>query len=306
MKVYGRRRGIRALDGVSFTVAKGDVFGFLGPNGAGKTTTIRILATILEPTEGSVRIDGVDLHEEPLALKSHLGLVPDEVAFYPTLTGLSHLLYYAAFFGIPRQDAKRRAKDLLDQLAIGDVALKKVKTYSHGMRKRLAIAQSLMHDPELLIMDEPASGLDPQGLRHFRELIRSLNAGGKTIFLSSHLLSEVEQLCEHVGIIDRGRMVAVDSISNLSARLSIGEPTVIHITAEGVTDVALGALAALPGVLKVEATPKGIDVTMQSGSDVTTEVTKALVLAGARLRELRPEQRTLEDLFLSFTHRGAT
>jgi ABC-2 type transport system ATP-binding protein len=256
VKVYGGSRGTRALDGISFAVPTGDIFGFLGPNGAGKTTTIRILATVLRPTAGKVRIAGADLWENPLAVKGRIGLMPDEVAFYPTLTGMDHLLYYAAFYGIPRRKAKDRAKTLLEQLGIGDVGEKKVKTYSHGMRKRLALAQCLMHDPDFLIMDEPASGLDPDGMRYFRELIRSLNKSGKTIFLSSHLLHEVEQLCEHVGIIDRGRMVAVDSISNLSARLATGAPGVIHVTAEGVTKAAVDALAAIPGVLKAEVTPK--------------------------------------------------
>ena len=305
MKVYRGSRGTRALDGVSFTVPKGDIFGFLGPNGAGKTTTIRILATVLEPTAGTVRIAGHDLRAEPMAVKERIGLMPDEVEFYPALTAMDHLSYYASFYGIPRRDAKRRARELLDRLGIGDVATKKVKTYSHGMRKRLALAQCLLHDPEILIMDEPASGLDPQGMRYFRELIRSLNGQGKTILLSSHLLYEVEQLCEHVGIIDRGRMVAVDSISNLSARLSAGAPTIINVTAEGVTDAALAALGAIPGVSKAELTPKGVAVTVAPGSDVSGEVSKALVLAGAQLRELKAEQRSLEDLFLALTRGGS-
>jgi ABC-2 type transport system ATP-binding protein len=305
VKVYGGGRGgTRALDGISFAVPTGDIFGFLGPNGAGKTTTIRILATVLRPTAGTVRIAGADLWEHPLAVKGRIGLMPDEVAFYPTLSGMDHLLYYAAFYGIARRNAKDRAKTLLEQLGIGDVAGKKVKTYSHGMKKRLALAQCLMHDPDFLIMDEPASGLDPDGMRYFRELIRFLNKNGKTIFLSSHLLHEVEQLCEHVGIIDRGRMVAVDSISNLSTRLATGAPGVIHVTAEGVTEAAVNALAAIPGVVKAEVTPKGVDVTVESGSDVSAEVSKALVLAGAQLREIRTEQRTLEDLFLALTKGG--
>ena len=305
VKVYRGSRGTRALDGVSFNVPAGDIFGFLGPNGAGKTTTIRILASVLKPTAGTVRIAGHDLHEEPMAVKERIGLMPDEVAFYPALTGEEHLLYYASFYGIHRREAKRRARELLDQLGIGEVARKKVKTYSHGMRKRLSLAQCLLHDPEFLIMDEPASGLDPQGMRYFRELIRSLKGKGKTIFLSSHLLHEVEQLCEHVGIIDRGRMVAVDSISNLSARLSAGAPTILHVTAEDITDAALASLAAIPGVSTATRTPAGVDVAMEPGSDVSADVSKALVLAGAQLRALKAEQRTLEDLFLALTKGGS-
>jgi ABC-2 type transport system ATP-binding protein len=304
IKVYGGKRGTRALDGVSFSVPKGDIFGFLGPNGAGKTTTIRILATVLEPTSGTVRIDGMDLREDPMAVKERIGVMPDEVAFYPTLTAVTHLQYYASFYGIPRREAKSRARDLLAQVGIGDVADKKVKTFSHGMKKRLTLAQALLHDPECLIMDEPASGLDPQGMRYFRDLIRFLNGKGKTVFLSSHLLSEVEQLCEHVGIIDRGRIVAADSISNLSSRLSAGAPIVLHVTAEGVSDSALAAVAAVPGVVKVVPTLMGVDVTLPAGSDVSAEVSRALVLAGAKLKEMKAEERSLEDLFLSLTKGG--
>jgi ABC-2 type transport system ATP-binding protein len=304
IKVYGGRRGTRALDGVSFSVPKGDIFGFLGPNGAGKTTTIRILATVLEPTSGTVRIDGQDLREDPMAVKERIGVMPDEVAFYPTLTAVAHLQYYASFYGIARREAKSRARDLLTQVGIGDVADKRVKTFSHGMKKRLTLAQALLHDPECLIMDEPASGLDPQGMRYFRELIRFLNGKGKTIFLSSHLLSEVEQLCEHVGIIDRGRIVAADSIANLSSRLSAGAPVILHVVADGVTDDAIAAVSKVLGVAKADRTAAGLDVTVEAGSDVSGDVSKALVLAGAKLRELKASERSLEDLFFALTKGG--
>ncbi len=172
------------------------------------------------------------------------------------------------------------------------------------MKKRLALAQCLLHDPDVLIMDEPANGLDPQGMRYFRDLIRWLNKEGKTIFLSSHILSEVEQLCERVGIIDHGHIVAVDRIKDLSARLASGSPAVLRVTAEGVTDGALESVSAIPGVQNVERTAAGLDVTAEAGSDVSAEVSKALVLAGVRLRGLEAEQRSLEDLFLALTEGG--
>ena len=303
-KVYGGSGGAKALDGVTFRVPKQSVFGFLGPNGAGKTTTIRILATVLEPTEGTVRIDGHNLREEPIAVKERLGLMPDEVLFYPTLTGMQHLLYYASFYAIPRADARAKAKDLLERFSLADAARKKLKAYSHGMKKRLALAQCLLHDPEVLIMDEPANGLDPAGMRYFRDLIRWLNKEGKTIFLSSHMLSEVEQLCGRVGIIDRGKIVAVDTIASLTSRLAVGAPTILHVAATGISDTAVEALRAIPGVTNVEATPVGVNVTAEAGSDVSAEVSKVLVLAGAALREIRAEQRSLEDLFLALTRGG--
>jgi len=303
-KVYGGSRGAKALDNVAFSVPEKSIFGFLGPNGAGKTTTIRILATVLEPTTGSIRIDGHDLAKEPLAVKKRLGLMPDEVLFYPTLTGLQHLLYYASFYGIRRADARARSKELLEQFGLGDEMRKKVKAYSHGMKKRLALAQCLLHDPLVLIMDEPANGLDPAGMRYFRDLMRWMNGQGKTIFLSSHMLNEVQQLCERVGIIDRGRIVAVDTIADLSTRLTAGTPTTLHVTASGVTEAAVAALRAIPGVTKVEPTALGVDVTAQAGADVSGEVSRALVMAGATLRELKAEQQSLEDLFLTLTKGG--
>jgi len=303
-KVYGGSGGAKALDAVTFSVPKQSVFGFLGPNGAGKTTTIRILATVLEPTEGTVRIDGHNLREEPIAVKERLGLMPDEVLFYPTLTGMQHLLYYASFYAIPRADARAKAKDLLERFSLADAARKKLKAYSHGMKKRLALAQCLLHDPEVLIMDEPANGLDPAGMRYFRDLIRWLNREGKTIFLSSHMLSEVEQLCKRVGIIDRGHIVAVDSIENLTARLAVGAPAILHVIATELSDAILEAVRAISGVTAVERTEAGATVTASPGTDVGPEVSKSIVLGGGKLREIRTEQRNLEDLFLSLTKGG--
>ncbi len=303
-KVYGGSRGVRALDNVSFTVPEKSVFGFLGPNGAGKTTTIRILGTVMESTAGTVRVDGHDVRKAPMAVKEKIGLMPDEVLYYPTLTGLQHLVYYASFYGIRRAEAKKKSRDLLERLGLGGTENKKVRAYSHGMRKRLSLAQCLLHDPQVMIMDEPASGLDPLGMRSYRDLIRSLVAEGKTILLSSHMLYEVEQLCERVGIIDRGKIVAVDTIANLSARLYAGTPVVLHVTATGVTDAALQAVAAIPGITGVQQTPMGVDVTTQPGTDASAEVSRALVMAGTQLRGMAAEQRSLEDLFLALTKGG--
>ena len=200
-----------------------------------------------------------------------------------------------------RKEAKAKSRELLARLGLGGAEDKKVKAYSHGMRKRLSLAQCLLHDPKVMIMDEPASGLDPLGMRSYRDLIRSLVAEGKTILLSSHMLYEVEQLCERVGIIDHGKIVAVDTIANLSSRLYAGTPVVLHVTATGITDIVLEALSQIPGVTGVRATPLGVDVTTAPGTDASSEVSRALVLAGAELRGMAVEQRSLEDLFLALT-----
>ncbi|MFQ5874142.1 MAG: ABC transporter ATP-binding protein, partial [Dehalococcoidia bacterium] len=212
VKIYDGRRGTRAVDGISFNVARGDLFGFLGPNGAGKTTTIRILATLLQPTEGSARIDGHDILEDPLAIRELIGYMPENPGFYPTMRGMEHLLYWAEFYGIPKAERLRRAKDLLALVELGEAGMTKLKAYSHGMRQRLTLAQALLNDAPVLIMDEPAGGLDPTGMRFFRELMKRFQAKGKTIFLSSHLLSEVEMTCRTVGVIHRGRIVEVSDL----------------------------------------------------------------------------------------------
>src|SRR3989304_2909157 len=214
----------------------------------------RARSPVLDPTAGTIRIDGHDLGDDPLAVKERLGLMPDEVAFYPTLTGEQHLRYYASFHKIPRADAKKRAKEYMERFGVGDAAGKKLKAYSHGMKKRLALAQCLLHDPEGIIMDEPANGLDPQGMRYFRDLIRALNREGKTIFLSPPLLSEAHQVCKRLGITRRGKIVAVDSIENLTTGLAAGTPTVLHVAASDLSDAILESVRGLSGVRAGEGT----------------------------------------------------
>ena len=192
-KVYTRARGngAKALDGATFTVPDRSIFGFLGPNGAGKTTTIRILATILEPTEGTAIVEGHDIRTDPLAVKAAIGYMPEYPGYYPTMTAEEHLDYWGRFYHMPKAERAKRGKELLDLVGLGQERTKKVKAYSHGMLKRLGLAQALLHDPRVLILDEPAGGLDPYGIIFFRKLMKDLNREGKTILLASHILSEV-------------------------------------------------------------------------------------------------------------------
>ena len=302
-KVYTRTRGdgAKALDGATFTVPDRSVFGFLGPNGAGKTTTIRILATILEPTQGTATIEGHDIRSEPLAVKIAIGYMPEYPGYYPTMTAEEHLDYWGRFYRMSREERAKRGKELLGLVGLGEERTKKVKAYSHGMLKRLGLAQALLHDPPVLILDEPAGGLDPYGIIFFRKLVKDLNREGKTILLSSHILSEVAQSCSHVGVIDTGKIVAVDTTEALLSRVGGGGVRCL-IEAPNVPDAALRGLLDISHVKDVQRTDWGLIVTMDK--DARAAVNAFLVGLGVPVMGVKLAEFTLEDAFLSLTGGG--
>ncbi len=305
-KVYsrGRHDEQKALDGASFAVPERSVFGFLGPNGAGKTTTIRILATILPPTSGTALVDGLDVVQDPIAVKGSIGYMPEFPGYYPTMTADQHLDYWGAFYRMPRADRRKRAAELLDLVGLRDERTKKVKAYSHGMLKRLGLAQALLHDPPVLILDEPAGGLDPYGIIFFRKLMKDLNKQGKTIFLSSHILSEVAQTCTHVGVINKGKIVAVDTMEGLASRIGGAGAVRCLIEAHNVPDAALRGLLDIKHVKDVQRTDWGIVVTMDT--DVRSSVNAFLVGLGVPVVGLKLAEVTLEDAFVALTGGEAT
>ncbi len=300
-KVYVRSRhdGAKALDGVTFSVPDKSIFGFLGPNGAGKTTTIRILATILEPTEGTASVAGHDVRDDPLAVKASIGYMPEVPGFYPTMTGEQHLDYWGRFYHLPTTERKARAEELLDLVGLGDERAKKVKAYSHGMLKRLGLAQALLHDPPVLILDEPAGGLDPYGIIFFRNLMKRLNREGKTIFLSSHILSEVAQTCTHLGVIHKGKIVATGTTEAIESRIGGTGTTKALVEAPHVPDSALRGLLTVQGVRDVARTDWGLVVTMDA--DVRGSVNAYLVSQGVFVQGLKLAEVTLEDVFVALT-----
>ena len=299
-KVYTRARGngARALDGATFTVPEKSVFGFLGPNGAGKTTTIRILATVLEPTEGTATVQGHDVRTEPLAVKVAIGYMPEFPGYYPTMTAEQHLDYWGQFYHMPKEERRTRGRELLDLVGLGDERTKKVKAYSHGMLKRLGLAQALLHDPPVLILDEPAGGLDPYGIIFFRNLMKDLHRQGKTILLSSHILSEVAQTCTHVGVINKGKIVAVDTTEALQSRIGGGAVRCL-IEAPDVPDAALRGLLDIRHVKDVQRTDWGLVVTMDR--DARSAVNAFLVGLGVPVMGVKLAEVTLEDAFVALT-----
>jgi ABC-2 type transport system ATP-binding protein len=218
-KHYGQFAAVR---GLNLSVARGEVFGFLGPNGAGKTTTIRMLMGILVPTAGRATIDMLDCHRDRVEVKRRVGYLPDTPIFYDYLRGREILEFVGEMHGLSRGEAKWDAAKLLDELALGDAAEEFAVNYSAGMKKKLALACALIHDPPVLILDEPTNGLDPRAAREVQDRLRSSAADGKTIFLSTHLLAMAERLCSRVGIIHQGELVAVGSLLELREKVVAG------------------------------------------------------------------------------------
>jgi ABC-2 type transport system ATP-binding protein len=218
-KAYGP---VVAVDDLSLTVERGEVFGFLGPNGAGKTTTIRMMMGLLAPTSGRVTLDGHDVGREPEAAKAVTGYLPDHPFLYDKLTGREFLRFVGGLYGVERRALARRAEELLARFGLADRSEELTETYSHGMKQRLALAAALVHRPRILVLDEPMVGLDPQGAVAFRRLLVDLSAAGVTIFLSTHSLPVAEELCGRIGILHRGRLAALGSLVELRARAAGG------------------------------------------------------------------------------------
>lgn len=213
-KSYNRGR-VLAVDGLDLTVPAGAIFGFLGPNGAGKTTTINMMVGLLKPDRGRVVVDGIDLAARPLEAKGRLGFVPDNPELYERLTGIEYVNFMADVFGVPSRVRRERAEELLDAFDLRDAFGDPIKSYSHGMRQKAALIGALIHDPQVLIMDEPLTGLDPRSAHALKELLRARCDAGKTVFLSTHVLEVAERICDRVAIIDHGRLEAAGSVEEL-------------------------------------------------------------------------------------------
>ena len=294
-KRYGPRN---AIEDISFTVERGEILGFLGPNGAGKTTTMRILTGYMPPTEGSATIAGHDVFSDSLAARRHIGYLPESVPLYLEMSVAGYLDYMARLRRLPkRREALQRAMDLVH---IADRADDRIGKLSKGYRQRVGLAQALLHDPPVLILDEPTVGLDPRQIIEVRELIRDLG-GERTIILSTHILPEVSQTCNRIVIINKGRVVAVDTPDNLTARLRGSETLFVQVDAMG--GDAEGTLSSIPGVTRVSMSDKrdsvaSYEVDSESGRDVRRELAATVVGRGWGLLELRPMRMGLEEIFL--------
>jgi ABC-2 type transport system ATP-binding protein len=297
-----------AVDNISFEVEKGQIVGFLGPNGAGKTTTMRILTCFLPPTEGKANVAGFDVQEQPMEVKRRIGYLPETPPVYPEMDVDEYLTFAGRLKGISTGDIKRRVDDSVSKCALGDVRHKLIGKLSKGYRQRVGLAQAIIHNPDVLILDEPTSGLDPMQIIEIRNLLRSL-AGEHTIVLSTHILPEVEQSCERVIIINRGRVVAMDSVAKLTGRLRGSEAIAVAIEAgEGRPAVseAQQRLEQVSGVSRVVAKePKDghlrFDIESLQGRQIRADLARAVVNSGWNLVELAPVGSSLEEIFLQLT-----
>ena len=298
-KQYGP---VTAVSDVSFKVEKGEILGFLGPNGAGKTTTMRILTGYMPATDGKAFVAGYDVAEQPLEAKRRTGYLPETPPLYPDMIVKDYLTFCAKIKGVPKAEQKTRVVAAMERTRIADVASRHCGKLSKGYRQRVGLAQALLHNPDVLILDEPTAGLDPKQINETRNLIKGL-AGDHTIILSTHILPEVSQTCSRVVIINRGRVVAVDTPDNLTSRLGGTGAMYVEIDAAG-TD-ANSMLAGVPGVTGVSvSTTRGSVVGYEvasSGRDVRRELASAIVGRGWGLLELRPMRMSLEEIFLQVT-----
>ena len=298
-KQYGP---VTAVSDVSFKVEKGEILGFLGPNGAGKTTTMRILTGYMPATEGKALVAGYDVTEQPLEAKRRTGYLPETPPLYPDMTVSDYLTFCARIKGVAKSDRKARVISTMERTRIADVANRHCAKLSKGYRQRVGLAQALLHNPDVLILDEPTAGLDPKQIIETRNLIKGL-AGDHTIVLSTHILPEVSQTCSRVVIINRGRVVAVDTPENLTNRLGGTGAMYLEVDAAG-TD-AQSVLTSVPGVMDVTVSAtRGTVVGYEVASgqrDVRRELAAAIVGRGWGLLELRPMRLSLEEIFLQVT-----
>jgi ABC-2 type transport system ATP-binding protein len=287
-----------AVDRLNLAVREGEVFGLLGPNGAGKTTTILMLLGLTEPTEGNVRVLGFDPSRQPLSVKAHVGYMPDQVGFYDELSARENLAYIAKLNAIPRNELDHRIDEVLERVRLAEVAEQRVGTFSRGMRQRLGLADVLIKRPRLIIMDEPTQGLDPELAREFLDLIRELKEEGITILLSSHLLHQVQAICDRVGLFSRGHMVLQGTVPEL-ARKVLGGAYRIYIEADGSAARLKEALQRVPQTVQVRRVD-GNRFEVEAKSDVRADAASAVIQAGGRLQALNVEYQSLDDIYARY------
>jgi len=289
-KRYGRAV---AVNGISFTVARGEIFGLLGPNGAGKTTTILMMLGLTEVTSGTVSVLGRNPVREPLEVKRHVGYLPDSVGFYDHMTAADNLRYTAALSGFDAAEREKRVMGALDRVGLADVANQRVATYSRGMRQRLGLAEILMKDAQIAILDEPTSGLDPQATAELLEMIRSLKRDGVAVLISSHLLERVQSVCDRVALFQTGHIALIGAVPEL-ARQVLGGGYNVEVEADG------------EGLAEKFSEMAGVKAVDQSGPsryrllaerDIRAEAAAVVVNAGGRLRHLRVEQPSLDVIY---------
>ncbi len=289
-KVYN---GKPAVDGLDLQVGEGEIFGFLGPNGAGKSTTILMLTGMIEPTGGRCFVDGIEVAKDPLKVKEIIGYLPEDVGFYGNMTGEQNLDYFARFYGMDARARQERIAELLELVRLDGVA-QKAGEYSRGMKQRLGLAQALINDPKVLFLDEPTANLDPEGVREYRELVTHLAGEGKTVFVSSHILSEVREVCRTVGLLANGKLVAQGTLEEVARTLAPSDGDAVRIVVE--TRERLPAIED-PAIVSVEG--NGNRAVVRAKTDIRDRLAAILFEQGLHVREMRIEEPEIEDVFMA-------
>ena len=297
-----RRFGdLLAVDHVHFAVNEGEVFGFLGPNGAGKTTTVRMMTGVIDPTEGTARIEGHDILREPLRAREHIAVVPEEANVYPDLSVWQNLMLMAELYSVRRATRHERGERLLERLGLADRRDEKARTLSKGLRQRLMLCCALVTGPQLLFLDEPTSGLDVRSSRLIRDIVADMNADGLTVFLTTHNMDEAEEMSDRLAIINKGRIVATDTPEALRDAVESSRSVVVSFDGEGPEPEDLRALS---DVERVSRDGDGYRIFSPTPGAVATDVVRLADREGLSIREIQTQRPTLEDVFMQLTAEG--
>ena len=293
-----------AVRGISFGVLQGEVFSLLGPNGAGKTTSLSMLACLLEPSGGEILIDGHSVRSEPLAVKRAIGVVPQEIALYPTLSARENLRFWGHMYGLGGSELKRRIEEVLETVGLRDRANDRVEKYSGGMKRRINIAAGLLHRPKVVLMDEPTVGIDPQSRRNILEMVKALNAQGMTVLYTTHYMEEAQELSHRIGIIDHGSVIALGTLAELTRLVGQNDEVELHIAAEETKPELLQALAEVEGVMQVAALDHTVRLMTQDGNAALPGLITVANRQGVRVTSVSIKEPNLEAVFLHLTGRA--
>jgi len=301
VKKYGEKL---AVDDISFDIQEGEIFSLLGPNGAGKTTTISILSTLFSPSAGDASILGYSVTKNPMEVKCLIGVVPQEIALYDDMTALENLNFWGEMYGLSGGALKTRVKELLEQIGLADRAKERIKTYSGGMKRRVNIAVGLMHKPRLLFMDEPTVGIDPQSRRAILDSVKSLNKAGMTILYTTHYMEEAQELSDRVGIIDHGKLIALGTQSELTAKVGEMDTLILHLGENEDAEHLAQALKTLNGVLQANPSDHTVALVTPSAEELLAPVVSRANELGIKIHSIDMREPNLEAVFLHLTGRA--
>jgi ABC-2 type transport system ATP-binding protein len=291
--------GFTAVEDVSFEIKRGEIFGLLGPNGAGKSTIISILCCLLEPTSGKVIIDGLDVEKNATDIKKIIGIVPQEISLYYTLTARENLAFYAKIYGLSGKEMKNRIDELLEMVGLTARADDRLEGYSGGMKRRINIAVALLHNPRILFLDEPSTGVDPQSRKRIYDTIRDLNRQGMTVLLTTHQMEDAEKLCHRIAIVDKGKLIALDSLEGLLKM--VGETDIVHVTAKEIPTEAVDIIKKIDKVQKVSLDEGNMTIQLVHGRELLAGIIDTLMDSGAKVESIQIKEPDLETLFLHLT-----